>query len=131
MSEQTNGGDLSGIAAAISRITSDPDMMKRLRAAVGGDGSETPGETGDVIGSGASDGDGGDGGNEVRGAAESLSEVLPIRRAPAWSGADRRKLLEALRPFLSSERREKADSLINVIALLDSGSIDVIAKGGR
>ena len=122
MSEETNGGDLSGIASAISRITSDPDMMSRLRAAVNGEA----GEHSDVNAAA-----GEQNGASASGAVTDSSDVPQLRRAPAWSGSDRRRLLEALRPFLSAERREKADSLINVIALLDSGIIDVITKGGR
>ncbi|MBQ7160805.1 MAG: hypothetical protein IJR90_03765 [Clostridia bacterium] len=109
MAEQAK--DLSGIASVISSITSDPEMMDKLRSAVGGAQKETSAEP----------------------PRAAVVPVDPEGGAPSvkWSGADRRRLLEALRPFLSAERREKADSLINVIALLDSGIIEAVTKGGR
>ena len=122
MSGQT--GDLSGIASAISRITSDPEMMNKLRSAVNGIQNESPS---DVTPDAPSEGGNGLPAAPIVGSAPPAT----IRNTGAWSGSDRRRLLEALRPFLSSERRVKADALINIIALLDSGLIDVITKGGR
>ena len=111
--------DLSGIASVISSITSDPEMMSKLRGAVSAASAASP--------------DGGDAGTESAGEdrAPSLPDLSPRRGAPSWSASDRKKLLEALRPFLSEERREKADALINVMALLDSGLIDMIGKERR
>ncbi len=114
-------GDISGIASVISSITSDPEMMDRLRAAVKGGGGAAPEDGGRT--EGYPDG--------PAASAEPEPSALVRTSGPSWSGGDRRRLLEALRPFLSAERREKADSLINLIALLDSGLIDVITKGGR
>ena len=103
MSEQ----NVQGLASAISSITGDPELMDRLRQAVGASQNAQE-RSGDA------------------------AETAPVARgggAQSKATADRRKLLEALRPFLSTERREKADTLINVIALLDSGILDMIRKG--
>ena len=99
MSEQ----NMQGLASAISSITSDPELMERLRGAVAQtQQSETTQDR----------------------------ALTPKPASPTMkNAADRRKLLEALRPFLSAERREKADTLINVISLLDSGVLDMIRKG--
>ena len=104
------------IASVISSITGDPEMMSKLRGAViAARQSESDGEPVSESAEGAS----------------SLPDVAPRAGGPSWSASDRKKLLEALRPFLSEERREKADALINVMALLDSGLIDMIGKERR
>jgi len=99
--------DLSGLASAVAGIASDPELMEKLRAAAGG-----------LTGPAAPE--------------EENSDSPPPARRPARSGAasDRKRLLEALRPFLSPERREKTDLLINVISLADSGVLDMLKKGG-
>ena len=104
------------IASVISSITSDPEMMSKLRGAVS---AARQSESGGRAVSESAEG------------AAVLPEVSPHRGGSSWSASDRKKLLEALRPFLSEERREKADALINVMALLDSGLIDMIGKERR
>ena len=94
--------DMSGLASVISSITSDPEMMSRLRSAISPDNVERDGTD---------------------------QAVVPAAPMPSSFAEDRKRLIEALKPFLSQERREKADLMLNVISLIDSGVLDMIRKG--
>jgi len=101
-----NIGDMAGIASIINDITSDPERMEKLRSAFNvsrEDASAVPAER-----------------------EESAAEVTDAPAAPAHSApnsADRRRLVEALSPFLSPERRDKAQTLLTIMTLLESGSV--------
>lgn len=98
--------EANDLSSMISAITSDPAMMSR-----------------------------------VMGALSSLSagnnDPAPEREEPerkpesdtTSAVSDKKRLLVALKPYLSPNRREKAEMLINVMALLDSGILNMLGKG--
>ena len=109
-----SAGDLSGLASVIGSIASDPEMMNRLRAAFS-QGQGTARHDGDETGAEPDD---------------------AIRKSPGKlvfdpGASDRRRLIEALKPFLSAERREKADALINILTLLESGLVKAASGKGE
>ena len=100
MAEGRGIGDVADIASIISGITSDPEKMRRLKSVFDpGDGAglKSADDTRDA---------------DVRQGV--------FERAPG--SEERRRLVEALSPFLSKERREKAKTLLTVMALLESGA---------
>lgn len=102
--DETRG--IPDLASAVAGIASDPGLMERLRAAVGSARTPAP---------------------DTRDAEPDAGQ----QRAPEGAKTDRKRLLEALRPFLSPERRERAEMLINVMELLDSGVLDLLKRGDK
>lgn len=114
-------GDLSSM---ISAVTSDPEMMRRVMGALSS------------LSSGGSDDR--EPKNDVQIEKEERGEGVSLPAGISGSGhgggghkgmSDRKRLLIALKPYLNESRREKAEMLINIMALLDSGILNMIGKG--
>ncbi len=113
------------LSSMISAITSDPAMMSRVMGALSSL-------------SAANDTEGDKVGNEAeKEASEQKKEAasLPVglsgssHKDGGHGMSDRKRLLVALKPYLSQNRRDKAEMLINIMALLDSGILNMIGKG--
>ena len=97
----------AGIASIINEITSDPERMSKLRSVLAPDTAH-----------------GADGGGAQ------VAEAAPDNGIAAPGAEQRRRLIEALTPYLSEERRGKVNTLLMIMSLLESGGIGR-AKGGE
>lgn len=102
---------MDDLSAKLSELLNDPESMNRVRQMAegllgGSDEPEPPARgssgLGDMLG------------------ADELQAVMSIVSRMKSSGDDSRtQLLYALRPHLSEERRERADTAIKILKLLD------------
>ena len=109
------------ISEMLKGVLSDPDAMKKLMGAaealMGGNGSQAPTET-----------------------EASVSSSKPLEREEETEGNphpkpecragnnERIALIAALRPYLSPERRQTADSLIKMLKMLKLADLNKLLK---
>lgn len=110
--------EANDLSSVISAITSDPAMMSRVMGALS---SLSAGDRNEISEDGYTDKTA-----ESESAAKASARPLPAQKSAV---SDRKRLLLALKPYLNQSRREKADMLINVISLLDSGVLNMLGKG--
>ncbi|MBQ3100753.1 MAG: hypothetical protein IJC50_07165 [Clostridia bacterium] len=113
--------EASDLSSMISALTSDPAMMSRVMGALS------------TLSQGAQ--------NDIPEPADQAfaenteSEEVPVNAvlkpasAEKSTVSDRKRLLYALKPYLNQSRREKAEMLINIMTLLDSGVLNMLGKG--
>ena len=112
--------EANDLSSLVSAVTSNPEMMRRVMGALsslsaGSGEQQAPPE------------------NEHR--PEKQDSTLPVGISDQKpdehnrAALDRKRLLVALKPYLGKERRGKAEMLINVLSLLDSGLFDMLGKG--
>lgn len=113
--------EANDLSSMISAITSDPAMMSRVMGALS---SLSSGTQNDIHDSAE---------HEVTEKSEAVdlpvNAVLKSTPAEKGSVSDRKRLLYALKPYLNQSRREKAEMLINIMSLLDSGILNMLGKG--
>ena len=111
----------SDLSSMISALTSDPAMMGRVMGALSALSQGTQNDIPEQAEEAAVEGPEPD---EVP-----VSAVLKPASAEKSSLSDRKRLLYALKPYLNQNRREKAELLINIMSLLDSGVLNMLGKG--
>ena len=113
--------ETNDLSSMISALTSDPAMMSRVMGALStlsqGSQNDIPEPAEQVIAENTEP-------EEVP-----VSAVLKPTSAEKSSVSDRKRLLYALKPYLNQNRREKAELLINIMSLLDSGVLNMLGKG--
>lgn len=109
--------EANDLSSMISALTSDPAMMSRVMGALS---AFSAGAQSDTDRESVEDSDA----SEVP-----VNAVLKPNSAENSAISDRKRLISALRPYLNQSRREKADMLINIMSLLDSGVLNMLGKG--
>jgi hypothetical protein len=113
--------EANDLSSMISALTSDPAMMSRVMGALS---SLSAGEGKDIRESAEQEN------HEAQESADiPVNAVLKTEPAEKSSVSDRKRLLYALKPYLNQSRREKADMLINIMSLLDSGVLNMLGRG--
>ncbi len=118
--------ETNDLSSMISAITSDPAMMSRVMGALSS-----------LSAGGAENSDNGKEEHGSRQGPEREKDGVSLPAGLSDIGhkdgghgmSDRKRLLVALKPYLSQSRRDKAEMLINIMALLDSGILNMIGKG--
>jgi len=130
--------EANDLSSLVSAVTSNPEMMRRVMGALsslsaGNDSSaKQEGQTAPAPMYDKGDTEGfpvglsGDGQEHHH---RDSDRNTPERNGSDRHGADRKRLLIALKPYLGKERRNKAEMLINIMSLLDSGLLDMLGKG--
>ena len=113
--------EANDLSTMISTLTSDPAMMSRVMGALSSLSSGGANEIRDP--SGPTDSE------SAEPADIPVNAVLKPSPAEKSPISDRKSLLNALKPYLNQSRREKADMLINIMSLLDSGVLNMLGKG--
>lgn len=103
--------EANDLSSLVSAVAGNPELMQRVMGAL----SSLPREEAEEKGS-----------HEAR--SDEVAPVLGERGFPRGN-SERKQLLIALKPYLSQSRRDKAEMLINIMAVLDSGILNMLGKG--
>lgn len=113
--------EANDLSSMISALTSDPAMMSRVMGALSSLSQGAQNDIPDTVEQTVVE--------DHETAEIPVSAVLKQAPAEKSSVSDKKRLLYALKPYLNQNRREKAEMLINIMSLLDSGVLNMLGKG--
>ncbi len=102
----SSGGALPDLSTILSRVTENPQAMNMLSSLLGGAGSaeKPPKEESEVPAK-----------ESIADAKESVPAISAMKPRGSRRGEDKRRLLLALKPFLSPGRQSALDTLLLVL----------------